>query len=329
MTAVHGIEHELVYRYEAPVRGSVMTLFLRPHESSRQTLEHFSLETDPSGAVREFVDGFGNRGHFLTRHHPHGELRITARSSVRVAGIAPLPGSTGPGPRELPGKTPGEPGLQLMLQRSRFVRPGSTALSRFLSVHRIVPGKDPARSLQHLASRLFGIFEYAPGATSADSPIDRILETGHGVCQDYAHVMASVARRWGIPARYVSGYLVPDGEGNGTGPGESHAWVECWLPALGWVGFDPANDCACDHRHVRVAVGRDYADVPPSRGVFSGCAASTLATRVAVTRDEAASGSDAPYDFSANSSQRSTQSCDSIINSSTRAAPSGSRSPWG
>lgn len=327
MTAVHGIEHALEYRYEVPVRGSVMTVFLRPRESSRQTLEHFSLDTDPPGAVRGFTDGFGNRGHFFTRHLPHGSLRISARSRVRVTGTAPLPGAVRSGSRDVPGVTAGVPELQLMLQPSRFVRPGSTALASFLSTQGIERGNDLLRSLRTLASRLFEIFEYAPGATTADSPIDRILETGRGVCQDYTHIMASIARRWGIPARYVSGYLAPDGD-RGTGPGESHAWVECWLPEPGWVGFDPANDCVCDDRHVRVAVGRDYADVPPSRGIFQGCAVSTLVTRVAITRDESGRRADAPFDLLENSNQRSAKPCDSITVSSTPAASSGSRLPW-
>lgn len=327
MTLAHRIEHELVYGYVQPVRGSVMTLFVRPRESTRQTLEHFRLETDPSGHVREFTDGFGNRGHFFTRHHPHGRLRIAAGSRVRVSRPAPLPDAIGPDSRAIPGMVAGVPGLQLMLQPSRFVRPGSHALANFLSAHRIERGNDLLVSLRTLASRLFEIFEYAPGTTAADSPIDRVLETGRGVCQDYTHVMASVARRWGIPARYVSGYLAPDSDGNGLG--ESHSWVECWLPELGWIGFDPANDCLCDDRHVRVAVGRDYADVPPSRGIFYGRAVSTLATRVTVTRGECGRRSDAPFDFSGNSNHRSTKPCDSTTSSLLPAAFSRSRLPLG
>lgn len=327
MTTVHGVEHELVYGYEQPVRGSVMKLFVRPGESSRQTLEDFSLETSPAGTVAEFVDGFGNRGHFFTRNRPHGELRIVARSRVRLARTVTHPNGEGQPAREMPGLSPNAPELQLMLQPSRFVRPGSPALARFLSTHGIEREDDLLRSVRTLASRLFEIFHYAPGSTAADSPIDRILETGQGVCQDYTHVMASIARRWGVPARYVSGYLAPDSDD--AGAGESHAWVECRVPELGWVGLDPANDCICDDRHVRVAVGRDYADVPPSRGIFYGCSTSTLATRVAVTREVHGRRSDAPFDFFDNSNQRSKKPCDSTTTSSLPAVSSGSRSPWG
>ncbi len=328
MTAGTRVEHELAYRYEPAAQGSVTVLFVRPREDSRQSLQGFTLETDPAGPVSEFVDGFGNRGHFLTRHRPHRELRIVARARVGVARSRHLTDATGPGSPPGPEPRLQAPGVQLMLQPSRFVRPSSPALDRFIGTHRIERDDDVLRGLRTLASRLFEVFEYAPGTTAADSPIECILETGQGVCQDYTHVMASIARRWGIPARYVSGYLAPDG-GAGTGPGESHAWVECWLPEPGWVGFDPANDCVCDDRHVRVAVGRDYADVPPSRGIFQGCSASTLATRVAVTRDESGRRSDAPLELFDNSNQRSTKPCDSITSSSARAASSGSRLSWG
>ena len=133
------------------------------------------------------------------------------------------------------------PELWLMLQPSRFGQPSAEALGRFLSTHGIKMERDPLESVRNLRSALYRLFEYAPGSTTVDSPIDQILETGRGVCQDYAHVMISVLRSWGVPARYVSGYLGPDGHLSSTN--ESHAWVECWLPGLGWSGFDPANDC--------------------------------------------------------------------------------------
>ena len=105
---------------------------------------------------------------------------------------------------------------------------------------------------------------------------------GRGVCQDYAHVMATIVRCWGVPCRYVSGYLGPEVEGEDTG--ESHAWVECWFPGVRWTGFDPTNNIEGDERHVRVAVGRDYEDVPPNRGVFRGNGGSELTSEVKIER---------------------------------------------
>ena len=104
------------------------------------------------------------------------------------------------------------------------------------------------------------------------------------MCQDYAHVMASIMRTWGVPCRYVSGYLGPDA--TGSAPAASHAWVECRFPDLGWSGLDPTNNSGDDERHIRVAVGRDYADVPPARGVYKGRAESVLTPEVTVVRQE-------------------------------------------
>ena len=120
--------------------------------------------------------------------------------------------------------------------------------------------------------------------TRVDSPIDDALKARAGVCQDLAHIMIALARRIGIPCRYVSGYLSPSAESQDrSAEGATHAWAEAYLPTLGWVGFDPTNDVLAAERHVRVAVGRDYADVPPTRGVFRGEAGSELAVLVTVS----------------------------------------------
>ena len=284
MSARYSIRHELEFRYDAPVRGSVMTLFLSPVRDRRQQLRSFSIETDPGGAMFEFRGPFGNRGHFFDRPGTHRALRIVARSSVEVSPPEAISGHPGPGSWEALASAIRTPQLWLMLQPSRFAQPSSGALGQFVSARRIEKGDDVLESIRALLSGIYEAFEFSPGITAADSPIEHILETGRGVCQDYAHVMISVLRGWGIPTRYVSGYLGPDGSLTSTN--ESHAWVECWLPGLGWCGFDPANNCDCDERHVRAAVGRDYADVPPVRGVFRGSANSALATRVEVVRDE-------------------------------------------
>ena len=148
-------------------------------------------------------------------------------------------------------------------------------------------GNGPLSSLLETASRLHSTFRYEPGSTEVDSPIERILETGSGVCQDYTHVMLAIARSWGIPSRYVSGYLHLEGAaGEQTPVGASHAWAEFLLPELGWVGIDPTNDTLADHRHVRVAVGRDYADAAPTRGVVFGGGESSLKVRVSVGEGE-------------------------------------------
>ena len=132
-------------------------------------------------------------------------------------------------------------------------------------------GNDPLVALRRLMGEMYARFEYSPRSTRVDSPIDEALEARKGVCQDFAHIFLSLVRPLGIPARYVSGYLFQAaGSQDRSTDGATHAWVEVLLPDLGWVGLDPTNNLIADDRHIRVAIGRDYADVPPTRGVFKG-----------------------------------------------------------
>lgn len=283
MITRHAIEHMLDFRYSAPVHSSVMTLYVQPLQDRRQVLLDFSIETDPDGPVFAFDGPFNNRGHFLDRPSPHGRLVMRARSTVETDPPRDLPDSLGSGGWKRLERGVRDPELWLMLQPSRFVHPSPT-LGRFMRTHGLEPGDDPLASALELSTSLHATFDYAPGSTEADSPIERILDTGRGVCQDYAHVMAAIMRIWGVPCRYVSGYLGPDADG--AAPAASHAWVECWFPDLGWTGLDPTNDGGDDERHIRVAVGRDYADVPPTRGVYQGWAQSVLTPEVTVTRQK-------------------------------------------
>ena len=144
---------------------------------------------------------------------------------------------------------------------------------------------DPGSVVMALANAVHQSFEYKTAATRVDSPIDEALASRKGVCQDFAHILIALLRRVGVPARYVSGYLFHS-RGERAAEGATHAWVEAWLPALGWVGVDPTSNVLAGERHVRVAIGRDYADVAPTRGVYKGMAAGTLAVVVHVSRDD-------------------------------------------
>ena len=281
MIVTYNIEHGMHFRYPERARESVMTLYVSPIRDRTQLVREFSIVTDPDGPLFDFVDPFGNTGHFLDYTRAHEVFAVTARSTVEVGPLASTPTRLGHGAWESLRRAVETVELWPMVHPSRFVH-RTPALERFTGVHEIARGDDPLVSARDLCTRLHQVFEYAPGETRVDSPIDRILETGRGVCQDYAHVMAAILRGWGIPCRYVSGYLGPPEEG--VAECESHAWVECWFPGIGWVGFDPTNDTEGDERHVRVAVGRDYADVPPTRGVFRGASGSVLETEVAIER---------------------------------------------
>jgi transglutaminase-like putative cysteine protease len=147
----------------------------------------------------------------------------------------------------------------------------------------VVRRDDPLMLVQELNRRLFEYFEYVPRSTRVDSPIDEAILSRRGVCQDFAHTMIALLRLVHIPARYVSGYLYRSREDHDRStPDVTQAWVDVLMPHLGWVGFDPTNNLVAHHRHIRTAVGRDYADVPPTHGIFRGKTSSDLYVAVHV-----------------------------------------------
>ena len=261
------IEHISRYSYTAPVQQCVMLLCLEPRDDRGQRLLDFELETSPPANLNRETDCFGNTRHLLDLHQKHQILEITTRSTVEVASARPLPAHLHTSAwEEIHSRRESRTDWDFT-HPSALVRP-SPALAAFVDRHRIAPMDDPLESLLQLSHTLHDRLQYIPGSTTAESPVEHILETGRGVCQDYAHLMIAIARTWDIPARYVSGYLHP---GEQTPSNATHAWVECRLPALGWVGFDPTNQSFVGERgKVHIAVGRDYRDVSPTRGVLQG-----------------------------------------------------------
>jgi transglutaminase-like putative cysteine protease len=169
-----------------------------------------------------------------------------------------------------------------MLTPSHFAQPTDllNALAAELRLGRL---GETLTTLRNLNIALHDAFDYEPAGTEVDSPIDLALQKGQGVCQDFAHIMTVLVRQLGIPCRYVSGYLFHRQEDHDRSAVDAtHAWVEALLPELGWVGFDPTNNLIVSDRHIRVAIGRDYADVPPTRGVFKDEARSELNVAVQV-----------------------------------------------
>jgi transglutaminase-like putative cysteine protease len=157
-----------------------------------------------------------------------------------------------------------------MLLPSTFAIP-TPALLEMAGKLNVVRRDDPLMVVHELNRQIYEYFEYTPRSTRVDSPIDEAIASHQGVCQDFAHTMIALLRHVKIPARYVSGYLYRSREDHDRStPDATHAWVDVLLPHLGWVGFDPTNNLVAHHRHIRAAVGRDYADVPPTHGIFRG-----------------------------------------------------------
>ena len=142
---------------------------------------------------------------------------------------------------------------------------------------------DPLSLVKELNSAIYDAFEYNQETTRVDSPIDEALSARRGVCQDFTHIMLTLLRKIGIPARYVSGYLSHRDDAHDRSVEDAtHAWLEAWFPELGWIGFDPTNDLIVDNRHIRVNLSNDYQNATPSRGIFKGIADTELEVRVQV-----------------------------------------------
>ncbi|WP_296599986.1 transglutaminase family protein [Phenylobacterium sp.] len=284
------IRHVTQYRYAAPVRESVMEVWMQPQKSARQRLVSFDLDLDPPAQVFSYADSFGNAVYHFDVPQPHDRLTITARSAVETQAAPPLPEQLDRGEWDRL-KSEFLRGENFdYLNPHGFARE-TDALHGFMAEHQIdqLRLRDPLSAVRQLNELLYGAFGYEAGVTRADSPIDDVLRARKGVCQDFAHVMIAICRSWGIPARYVSGYLFTDRKhGDRSDPDATHAWVEVFLPSLRWIGLDPTNNTPATERHVACAVGRDYSDVPPSRGVYKGESDSQLAVGVSVRKARAA-----------------------------------------
>ncbi|MCY3733553.1 MAG: transglutaminase family protein [Chloroflexi bacterium] len=279
------VEHFSDFRYGEPAHGSLMLLRLHPRDDSGQRVLAFSLHIDPLAAPTAFEDSFGNTCQLFNIHRQHRQTTVLSRAQVETAEAPAETQLRSDAWNALP-EIADPVDFWEFLHPSRFARP-SAALDAFIAANDIRRGADPLSSLREMAYTLHRAFTYDPGSTAVDSPIERVLETGRGVCQDYTHVMIAIARSWGVPSRYVSGYLHFEGaSGEQSMVGASHSWAEFLLPDLGWLGIDPTNDTLADHRHVRVAVGRDYADAAPTRGAVFGGGDSTLEIRVTVVRGD-------------------------------------------
>ena len=280
-SARYRIQHTSRYEYSFPVQNSAMTLCFRPLEDEGQSVLGFEIETEPTVGLTQEKDYFGNTKHYLILHQPHESLEIVSTATVEVAPREALPQSMRPEGWDEMRRWRESVEHWEYTHESPMARP-SVELRDFVSGRGLEgPSGDPLSALKALSTTLYESFEYVLGSTSAISPIEEILRTGKGVCQDYAHVMIAIVRGWGAPARYVSGYLyVEDDMGNPIPSAAGHAWVECLVPGLGWVGLDPTNNWIVGNQHVRVAVGRDYGDVSPTRGIMVGAGDTRLEVEV-------------------------------------------------
>ena len=276
------IRHVTRFIYESPITESVMEARVQPRSEGTQRCVHFTLGTTPSSRVRMYQDHDGNVVHHFNIPGRISRLSVVAEAVVDSTPVPPLPEAIGLDAWEQLDAVAAAGTFWELSNPSPFARP-SAALDAFAAELESTPNADPLTTLKRLNEDLFAKLTYSPNSTRVDSPIDEALSSRRGVCQDFTHIMIALVRRLGIPCRYVSGYLFQQGEDGVRSPeGATHAWAEAWLPGLEWVGFDPTNKLMADHRHIRVAIGRDYSDVPPTRGVFKGLSAVRSELAVAV-----------------------------------------------
>jgi transglutaminase-like putative cysteine protease len=288
------VTHETRYHYAMPVSPAMHLAYLRPLSDAGQTVLSFELGLDPApDDISTEVDVWGNVRSLFSVVVPHRELRVRALTRLaltpRFQSLAP---EAGPAWEDVAqrlryvARAVWEPAVEFV-QPSPYV-PRLEALRRY-ALPSFGPGRPVAAAAIELMHRVHQDFTYDGEATEIDTPLVEVLERRRGVCQDFAHLLAGALRMLGLPARYVSGYLrttPPDGQPALVGADASHAWVQVWapgtpgVPADGWLGLDPTNGLVPATDHVRLAVGRDFGDVTPLRGVIRGGGAHTLSVGV-------------------------------------------------
>ncbi len=271
------VRHLTRFRYSNPISQSIMELRLQPRTEGNQRCLNFQVSLIPQARTQSYFDYNGNCVHHFDIPGPHRQLNVVAQAQVEVRQTPPLPEALTPVCWDELDQTEYE-----YLLPSHFVYP-TPLLDDLRAELRIEQRDDPLTLLRDLNRQVYEAFDYDQESTTVDSPIDDALRLRKGVCQDFTHIMLGLVRSLGIPARYVSGYILPR-EGTRSTPGASHAWLEVKLPRLGWVSFDPTNNLVASDRHIRVAIGRDYQDVPPTRGVFKGTATTELTVSVRVAQ---------------------------------------------
>ena len=278
----YSIRHLTRFRYSSPITESIMETRMHPRSDASQHCLNFSLSVSPRCRVFSYRDYQGNNVQHFDIPGEHNQLVIVAESVVEIQPPPEIPHFLSPGAwSELDQLIESGDYWEMLLPSAFAVESQPLVdLAKKLGAKR---RDDPLSLVLELNQRLYDYFDYSPRSTRVDSPIDEAIVSGKGVCQDFAHTMIALLRHVKIPARYVSGYLYRSREDHDRStPDATHAWVDVLLPQLGWVGFDPTNNLIAHHRHIRTAVGRDYADVPPTHGIFRGSTDSELYVAVHV-----------------------------------------------
>ena len=282
------IRHLTKFLYSGVVSESMMETRMHPRSDAGQRCFTFQMSVSPRCRVFSYRDHLQNHVHHFDIPGQHEQLVIVAESLVEVQPQAlSVPSALAPEAWTHLDELVSEGDFWEMLLPSQFAQ-GTEELERLATALDVRRRDDPLTVLHQLNRQVYESFSYVPKSTRVDSPIDVALTKRKGVCQDFAHIMIALVRlKLGIPCRYVSGYLYHGGvDTDRSAASATHAWVEALVPQLGWVGFDPTNCLVAGERHIRTAIVRDYADVPPTNGMFRGKADTELTVAVRVTPSE-------------------------------------------
>ena len=271
------VTHTTIYDYSDPVPVCHNEIRLWPRDHRRQVCLQHRLRVRPEPAHTDHrTDYFGNHAGQFAIEQPHNRLTVTAVSQVQVTPPeVPAPSSTPPWEDIRDRFAIGQPPWWLEARQfvldSPFVQ--ASAALRDLAEPSFTAGRPWLEAVLDLTKRIYTEFKYDPTATTVNTALDTVLRIRRGVCQDFAHLQIGCLRSLGLPARYVSGYLLtqpPPGQPRLVGADASHAWVSAFSPEAGWIDFDPTNNVIPGVGHVTLAWGRDYGDVCPIKGVVVG-----------------------------------------------------------
>jgi transglutaminase-like putative cysteine protease len=264
------VRHETKYRYDRAVERTAQLVRMTPRDHAGQRVLAWRVFEAPDRALPQIDDGYGNVVHMLTLNRQHLEATIRAEGEVETSDTQGIV-------RQAVERLP----PAFFLRQTAATAPDEAIAALAADVAGVADGVERMHRLMLLIKQRVA---YEVGATAAGTTAAQALARGRGVCQDHAQILLAAARRLGLPARYVSGYLW---EGRDAVPGEAgHAWAEVHLDRLGWVGFDPANGIGPTEAYVRVAIGLDYLEALPVRGVRRGAASESLIVSVEVSQSQ-------------------------------------------
>ena len=282
------LAHVTQFSYDGPVSESYNELRLRPRHDECQSCLSFRVITHPQAKAIGHQDFFGNWVHLFHILPEHRALRVETEAVILM--------HPQPDPCPSPATLADLDRIKDKLVDDHFdwVAPSKycpflPAIGDLICEAESASDKTVFGFVQTASALIHERFRYQKGATHVHSSVADCLATKSGVCQDFSHLLLSLLRSRGIPARYVSGYLVPAQTSDERGAMEriigglaSHAWVQAFVPETGWIGLDPTAGAFVEAQHIRIAYGRDYGDVPPVRGVYKGHAGQSLSVDVLV-----------------------------------------------